>query len=120
MSMRATPPIDITPHDFFTRWIPEIVGADDDRSRQLSDTNAVIEFEITGKGGGYFSLYLREGRVYGKEQREEAPDLKVRVDLPSWRQLNSGALSAPEAFLTRRVELNGNLRLAAKLHFILG
>ncbi|NNL65613.1 MAG: hypothetical protein HKP30_05175, partial [Myxococcales bacterium] len=47
-------------------------------------------------------------------------DLHVRLDVATWRALNEGAISAPEAMLRRRVKLSGDLLLAIKLHFILG
>jgi len=46
--------------------------------------------------------------------------LRVRTDVETWRQLNRGEISAPEAFLRRRVHLHGKLLLAVKLHLILG
>ena len=48
------------------------------------------------------------------------PRGRLTLDVPTWRKLNSGELSAPTAFLTRRVKLEGNLGLALKLHFIIG
>lgn len=50
----------------------------------------------------------------------ETPHLRARTDVASWRELNRGSLSAPEAFLRRRVKLEGKLFLAVKLHAILG
>jgi putative sterol carrier protein len=50
----------------------------------------------------------------------ERSDLHVRLDVGTWRELNRGSLSAPEAMLRRRVKLRGDLLLAIKLHFILG
>ena len=44
----------------------------------------------------------------------------MHLDVTTWRLLNSGELSAPEAFLRRRVRLEGNLALAIKLHLIIG
>ena len=44
----------------------------------------------------------------------------TRFDVETWRELNRGALSAPEAVIRRRLKLRGDLLLAIKLHFILG
>ena len=38
----------------------------------------------------------------------------------TWRALNRGELSAPEALLRRKVHLAGDMLLALKLHLILG
>jgi len=122
MGDRALPPADIQPHDFFTRWVPESVAGDEQRRRHLADTTAVLLFELAGDGdeGGLFTLAISEGRVEGSAGDHHAPDLRVQLDVETWRALNDGSLSAPDAFLRRRVRLSGNLRLAIKLHVIIG
>ncbi len=120
MADRPVPPPDILPEHFFTCWIPEIVGADPARTARLGETEAVLEFLLEGEGGGRFHLWLREGAVLGYCGPHERADLRVHLDVETWRLLNSGALSAPEAFLRRRVRLEGNLALAIKLHLIIG
>ncbi len=117
---RAVPPSDISPIEFFTRWIPESVEQDLSRQKRLGATEATLEFELLGEGGGTFTLQLSGGAVRGCVGSAEQPDLRIRLDLDTWRALNSRELSAPEAFLRRRVRLEGNLVLALKLHLIIG
>lgn len=120
MSERQRPPDDIDPHDFFTRWVPAAVQGDPWRRERLADTRAVIEFDLIGEGGGRFTVEIEEGDVRGHGTPAADADLRVRVDVATWRDLNRGSLSAPEALLRRRVKLDGNFLLAMKLHFILG
>ena len=120
MNDRARPPEDIAPYDFFTRWIAEAVSRDDSRRVRLGNTDARIEFELTGEEGGVYTIHIQDGRVFGVEGRAESPNLQVRVDVETWRALNRGELSAPEALLRRRVKLHGDLLLGLKLHVILG
>jgi putative sterol carrier protein len=120
MSDHARPPEDISPHAFFTRWIPDSVAEDPSRRDRLGDTEAIITFVLAGVGGGTFTVIVTRGVVRGEEGRPFDPDLEVRVDLETWRSLNRGDLSAPEALLRRRVRLRGDLLLAIKLHLILG
>ena len=121
MADRAVPPGDIAPHDFFTRWVPEVVRADDGRRSRLAATRAVLEFHLVdAREGGVYALHIEEGEVHGRPGEAERADLRVRLDVATWRALNAGSLSAPEAFLRRRVRLEGDLRLAVMLHFILG
>ena len=47
-------------------------------------------------------------------------DLCVRIDITTWRRLNAGEISAPEAMLRRQVKLDGDFLLGLKLHLILG
>ena len=118
--MRAVPPPDIAPAEFFERWLPWVVSHDETRRAQLRDTRATIAFELEGEGGGVYSVRIADGAVQGAAGEPSHADLRVRVDVASWRALNAGTLSAPRAFLQRRVHLSGNLVLAVKLHLIIG
>jgi putative sterol carrier protein len=120
MASRPAPPDDIAPEDFFTDWIPAVVAADGERRARLGAADHVLLFELEGEGGGLFHLHVREGAVLGYRGEPERVDLRVRLDVTTWREINRGALSAPEAFLRRRVRLEGNLALALKLHLIIG
>jgi putative sterol carrier protein len=120
MATRTRPPHDISPHDFFTRWLPERVANDHERRTRLGETEAVLVFELTGEPGGVFTLHVAQGVVRGEVGRSVDASLVVRVDVETWRQLNRGDLSAPEAALRRRLHLDGDLVLALKLHLILG
>ncbi len=120
MAERLRPPDDITPREFFTRWVPQAVEADEQRRSQFADTRATLVFELTGEGGGVYTLYIADGSVRGVEGAADEPDLRVCVDRETWGMLNRGEMGAPEALVRRRVKLQGDLLLAIKLHFILG
>jgi putative sterol carrier protein len=120
MGERARPPEDIRPQDFFTRWVPDAVADDEDRRRRLGETRAVVQFELQGDGGGTYVVRIDSGRVEGSAGAVEAPDLRVQVDVETWRALNRGEISAPEALLRRRIHIQGSFLLALRLHLILG
>lgn len=121
VAARATPPGDITPVDFFTRWVPESVRRDEERRARLAGTSARIVFHLEGLDGGEFTVSIDDsGAVTGAVGAVAEPDLRVRVDVATWRQLNAGVLAAPEAVLRRRVRLEGDWLLALELHWILG
>ncbi len=117
---RAVPPPDIHPEEFFTRWVPTSVASDEGRRLRLAETEAVLEFTLTDHVEGTYHLRVERGLVVGVTGRALAPDLRIELDVATWKSLNAGELSAPEAFLKRRVRLEGNLALAVKLHLILG
>lgn len=121
---RAKPPPDITPEEFFTRWVPEAVSSDENRRRRLADTDATIVFDLrdgsANDPGGRFTLRIEHGVVTGAEGAGADPDLCVRVDMATWRGLNAGDITAPQALLKRRVKLDGDFLLGLKLHLILG
>ena len=120
MSQRAVPPDDISPLDFFTRWIPEMVAADELRRRKLGRTEARIVFAFEEPEHGAYTIHIEAGYVRGEPVRIDAPDLLVEIGVETWRSLNRGDISAPEAALRRRVRITGDTLLALKLHLILG
>ncbi len=118
MDMRRAPH-DITPVEFFTRWIPESVATDHVRREKLGETRARIVFELLGEEGGPFTIDIEAGMVAGRAGDHGEENLRVRVDVATWRKLNSGELTAPEALLKRRLKLSGDFVLGLKLHVIL-
>ena len=120
---RALPPDDITPHEFFTRWVPGAVAADPSRRERLGDTKATIEFCVEGyegEGGSVFEIRIERGVVSATAGEAAEPQLRVRVALETWRALNRGDTAAPQAVLGRKLKLEGDFLLGLKLHLILG
>jgi putative sterol carrier protein len=117
---RAVPPDDIQPLDFFRRWVPEMVALDQRRQKKLGNTQARIVFAFHERGYGAYTIYVDAGVVRGEAGRVGAPDLEIQIGIDTWRSLNRGEMSAPEAALRRRLKLTGNAVLALKLHLILG
>jgi putative sterol carrier protein len=120
MAQRARPPNDIAPEQFFTKWVPQAVAADPDRRGRLGDTEAEIEFELTGDPGGFYCIRIDRGVVTGSVGPSARPDVRLRLDEETWRALNRGDFSAPEALLRRKLHMQGSFLLALKLHLILG
>jgi hypothetical protein len=117
---RAVPPDDISPEAFFTEWVPAAIAGDPTRRARLGLAPIDIEFTLEGEGGGVYAVRIRDGLMHGAVGPLDEAQLRVRTDITTWRELNRGAISAPEAFLRRRVHLHGKLLLAVKLHLILG
>ncbi len=123
MADRAVPPPDITPEAFFTEWAPKRVADDPVRQQKLGDSDNVLVFHLDdpdGDLGGAYTLRIEEGMVIGRVGDVPVADLRIHTTLETWRALNAGDFSAPEAFMRKRVRLQGDLRLAVKLHMIIG
>ena len=123
MPERAVPPADITPSEFFTSWLPRSVDEDRIRQSKLADSDHVLVFHLADPGGelgGAYTLRIEEGCVRGERADVPQADLRIHLTLETWRGLNAGELSAPEAFIKKRVRLQGDLRLAVKLHLLIG
>jgi len=117
---RARPPADIRPADFFLRWVPDAVAQDPERRQKLVGTEATVVFDLSGPEGGCFTIRIEHGVVEGSEGVAHEPDLQVHLDVDTWRKLNAGETSAPEALLRRKLRFEGSFLLGLKLHLLLG
>jgi putative sterol carrier protein len=120
VSGRAIPPAEISPLEFFERWVPDAVNHDAERRARIADLRARIQFQLDGPDGGAYWLHVEDGRVVGAAGVAEAPDLVLHLDVGTWRRLNAGEISAPHALLTGALRFRGSIYLALRLHFILG
>ena len=118
--VRAKPSETITPEEFFSSWIPKSVHDDPQRRKGVEEVNACIRFLLSGEGGGAYDVLLSGGEVSGGEASEDPADLTLQLSMETWRGLNRGSITAPEALIKRQLKVQGNLRLALKLHLILG
>jgi putative sterol carrier protein len=117
---RPKPPDDITPKDFYLKWIPEQAAANPDQAAKIKDINAVIQIKLTGEGGGDFVLELAGGQLTTKEGTAENPKLTVTMAVPDWRAINAGTLNPQMAFMSGKLKIAGDMSLAMKLGTILG
>ena len=116
---RPVPPENISAVEFFTRWVPEVVASDAERRAKLAKTDETIVFTFT-ESHQSFTVKIDHGIVRGEAGDADDPDLRVELDHETWRGLNRGGLSAPEALLRRRVRIRGDFVLALKLHLLVG
>jgi putative sterol carrier protein len=120
MAERSKPPADITPKDFYLKWIPEQSAANPDQAAKIKDITAVIQIKLTGEGGGDFVLELAGGKLSTKEGAATTPKLTVTMAVPDWRAINAGTLNPQMAFMSGKLKIAGDMSLAMKLGTILG
>ena len=77
--------------------------------------NAVIQFEITGEGGGTWRAVLENGALRIVEGGVPAPELVITASAKDYVDISTGALNEQLAFMTGRIRAKGNTRLAMKL-----
>ena len=79
--------------------------------------NAVFRFELSGEGGGVWTLDLREGTTSGFVSREGGPepDATIYVDAANWVALTTGRMNPMRAFMGGKIRVDGDLKLAVNL-----
>lgn len=120
MADRPTPPEDITPDDFYLKWIPEQAAANPDQSAKIKDINTVIQVVLTGEGGGEYCMELADGVIKTSKGKAEAPKLTITQNIEDWREINAGRLNPQMAFMSGKIKISGDMSLAMKLGSIMG
>ncbi len=120
MADKPTPPEDITPDDFYLKWIPEQAAANPDQSAKIKDINTVIQVVLTGEGGGEYYMELAGGEIKTAKGKVEAPKLTITQAIEDWREINAGRLNPQMAFMSGKIKISGDMSLAMKLGSIMG
>lgn len=120
MAARPKPPADITPDDFYLKWLPEQAAAAPDQAAKLKGIQAVIQVVLTGEGGGEFYMTIEDGKFSASKGKAAAPRLTVTQSVENWRAINGGTLNPQMAFMTGKVKISGDMSLAMKLGSIMG
>jgi len=120
MADRPKPPEDITPDDFYLKWLPEQAAANPDQAAKIKDINAVMQFVLTGDGGGEYFMQLEGGNIQTQKGKADSPKLTITMSVPDWREINSGRLNPQMAFMSGKLKISGDMSLAMKLGTIMG
>ena len=76
---------------------------------------AVIQFDITGEGGGRWYAAVDHGALRVVEGTSEHPSLTITVSAQDYIDVSTGALNEQLAFMTGRLTARGDTALAMKL-----
>ncbi|RMF01309.1 MAG: sterol-binding protein [Chloroflexi bacterium] len=76
--------------------------------------DAVIQLNLSGDGGGDWSLTIADGAVDIKEEQADSPDLTLGMEAADYVALTKGEANATTLFMTGRIQVGGNIMLAMK------
>lgn len=120
MADRPKPPENITPDDFYLKWVPDQAAANPAQTAKIKDLNVVIQIVLTGEGGGDYCMELAGGQIKTSKGKAAAPKLTITQSLQDWREINAGRLNPQMAFMSGKLKISGDMSLAMKLGSIMG
>ncbi len=82
--------------------------------------NAVIQYEITGEGGGTWCATVKDGSCTVTPGSAPSPTLTLTMAGQDWLDMLAGKLSGQMAFMSGKLKLKGDMGLAMKLPSIFG
>ncbi|HOX47228.1 MAG TPA: SCP2 sterol-binding domain-containing protein [Myxococcota bacterium] len=77
--------------------------------------SAVVQFDVTGEGGGKWTVAIDDGRLSVLEGAPRPPQVTFTVSAADYLEISAGRLSGQLAFMTGRLKAVGDLRLAMKM-----
>jgi putative sterol carrier protein len=81
--------------------------------------NAVLQFNITGDGGGNWTAVIKDGKLTMEQGTTGSPDMTVTTSGADMLAMVKGDLNAVSAFMQGRVRIDGDMSLAMKLQTLL-
>lgn len=85
------------------------------RPERAGRANAVIQFRISGKGGGDWYVTIKDKTCTVTEGIKEEANATVRMDGEDYVALATGRLGRMKAFTTGKVKASGDLSLLQRM-----
>ncbi len=90
------------------------------KPEKAQGVNAVIQYRLTGENGGDWIVRIQDGQCTVEEGVAENPTLTLRMDAEEYVDLILGKLDGMTAFMTGKLQLEGDFTLATRLQSFFG
>ena len=85
------------------------------KAERAAGTNAVIQYDISGDGGGTWHAVIKDGTCAVAEGPGTNPALTLQMAAQDWLDMTSGKQSGQMLFMSGKLKLKGDMGLAMKL-----
>ncbi len=85
------------------------------RADRAAGTNAVVQYDISGDGGGSWHAVIKDGTCTVKSGAAESPNLTLQVAAQDWIDVSTGKQNPQMLFMSGKLKLKGDMGLAMKL-----
>src|SRR6266478_5357324 len=83
------------------------------RTDKAAGTNAVIQYDVSGDGGGTWHAVIKDGACTVKQG--PGPNLNLQISSQDWLDMLSGKQSGQMLFMGGKLKVKGDMGLAMKL-----
>ena len=85
------------------------------KADRAAGTNAVIQYEISGEGGGTWHAVVKDGACTVAPGPGTNPSLTLQVSGQDWLDMTAGKANGQMLFMSGKLKLKGDMGLAMKL-----
>lgn len=85
------------------------------RADKAGGTNAVIQYDISGEGGGTWHAVIKDGACAVNQGAAASPNLTLSISAQDWLDMLGGKQSGQMLFMSGKLKVKGDMGLAMKL-----
>jgi putative sterol carrier protein len=85
------------------------------RADKASGTNATIQYDVSGEGGGTWHAVIKDGACTVNQGAATSPNLTLQIAAQDWLDMLSGKQSGQMLFMSGKLKVKGDMGLAMKL-----
>jgi putative sterol carrier protein len=85
------------------------------RSDKATGTSAVIQYDVSGDGGGTWHAVIKDGACTVNQGAAPTPNLTLSISAQDWLDMLSGKQSGQMLFMSGKLKIKGDMGLAMKL-----
>jgi putative sterol carrier protein len=85
------------------------------KADRAAGTNAVIQYDISGDGGGTWHAVIKDGTCTVSPGPGTSPALVLQMSAQDWLDMTSGKANGQMLFMSGKLKLKGDMGLAMKL-----
>ena len=85
------------------------------RGDKAAGTNATIQYDISGDGGGTWNAVIKDGACTVNSGAAPSPNLTLQIAAQDWLDMLSGKQSGQMLFMSGKLKVKGDMGLAMKL-----
>lgn len=77
--------------------------------------NAVFQFDITGEGGGAWTVTVKDGACQVQEGKAGSPTVTLTLSGETWLGMVNKQINGMQAFMSGKLKLSGDIMLAQRI-----
>jgi putative sterol carrier protein len=77
--------------------------------------DAVFQYEITGEGGGNWTVIIKDGACEIKEGTHDSPTTTLSMSAETWLAIVNKQLNGMQAFMSGQLKATGDIMLASRI-----
>jgi putative sterol carrier protein len=85
------------------------------RADKATGTSAVIQYDVSGEGGGTWHAVIKDGTCTVKPGPAASPNLTLQISAQDWLDMLGGKQSGQMLFMSGKLKVKGDMGLAMKL-----